>query len=304
MPTTYTDQFYNFDPYSPPPVGTAVSFSTYDLVDNNDDGDLDRLNNDSINGSDIRSSYPGDTVTIDVRGVGEVTYTGTTFYLADGSRVFTPTDGQVLQDGILVSTTWVSPQGPLLVGELGPTCFTPGTRIKTDKGERLIEDLQVGDLIRTRDNGLKPILWISRRTFKAAGKEAPVLIRKGALGNDADLLVSQQHRMLITGWRAQLYLGTEEVLIAAKHLVNDHSIRIIEGGDVEYIHLLFDAHEIVTAAGIPSESYHPQHATATNDRETLAEMNLLFPDLDAGTSRQWNTARHVAKQYEAGLIAA
>ncbi|MCP5038451.1 MAG: Hint domain-containing protein, partial [Rhodobacteraceae bacterium] len=231
MATTYTDQFFIIDPYSPPPVGTLLTFVNYDLVDQNDDGDFDRFNNDRVNGSDIRSSYPGDTITINVPGVGNVTYTGITFYLADGTRVFTPNDGQVLQNGTLVSTSWVSGQGPLDVDELGPTCFAYGTSIKTEKGLRLIEELDVGDLVITRDNGPKPILWISRRGHPAIGKEAPVLIRKGALGNNSDLLVSQQHRMLISGWRAELYLGVDEALIAAKHLVNDKTIRIVEGGE-------------------------------------------------------------------------
>jgi hypothetical protein len=63
MPTTYNDQFYVIDPYAPPPVGTTLVAQRFDLVDQNDDGDVDRFNGDSIDGSDIRSSYPGDTVT-------------------------------------------------------------------------------------------------------------------------------------------------------------------------------------------------------------------------------------------------
>ncbi|MCP5038442.1 MAG: Hint domain-containing protein, partial [Rhodobacteraceae bacterium] len=231
MPTTYTDQFFIIDPFSPPPVGTAMNFVNYDLIDQNDDDDFDRFDNDSVNGSDITSSFPGDTVTINVPGVGNVTYTGVTFYLADGTRVFTPDDGQALQNGTFVSSTWVSGQGPLDVSDLGPTCFTSGTMIQTVDGTRLIEELEVSDLVMTRDHGPKPILWISRRSHPAKGMEAPVLIHQGALGNNADLLVSQQHRMLISGWRAELYLGVDEALIAAKHLVNDKTIRIVEGGE-------------------------------------------------------------------------
>ncbi len=73
MPTTYTDQFYIIDPYSPPPVGTTMVVHDYDMVDQNNDGDIDRFNNDRIDGSDVRSSYPGDTVTINVPGTGNVT---------------------------------------------------------------------------------------------------------------------------------------------------------------------------------------------------------------------------------------
>lgn len=44
-------------------------------------------------------------------------------------------------------------------------CFTPGTYIKTMNGESLVETLCVGDLIETKDNGYKPILWIGRKEF-------------------------------------------------------------------------------------------------------------------------------------------
>lgn len=304
MPTTYTDQFFDIDPYSPPPAGTAMNFSNYNMIDQNDDLDFDRFNNDSVNGQDITASYPGDTVTINVPGVGNVTYTGVTFYLADGTRVFTPSDGQVLQNGTLVSTTWVSAQGPLDVANLGPPCFTPGTMIETPDGLRAVETLAPGDLVVTRDNGAKPVLWVGRHTFTAEGVAAPVVIEKGALGNDARLVVSQQHRMLITGWQAELYLGADEALVAAKHLVNGDTIRVVEGGKVEYLHLLLDGHEIVTAAGIPTESFHPQHAVELNDRQALAEIVTLFPDINAANPGGFSAARQVARQFEGNLMAA
>ena len=37
MPTTYTDQFYIIDPYNPPPSGTTLNFSVFDMIDANDD---------------------------------------------------------------------------------------------------------------------------------------------------------------------------------------------------------------------------------------------------------------------------
>jgi hypothetical protein len=66
MPTTFNDQFYLMDPFAPPPDGTTLVPARFDLVDQNDDGDVDRFNNDSIDGSDIQSSYPGDTVTVNL----------------------------------------------------------------------------------------------------------------------------------------------------------------------------------------------------------------------------------------------
>ena len=106
-----------------------------------------------MNGSDISASHPGDTVTINVPGTGNVTYTGIIFYLANGDRVFTPTDGQALENGTFVSSSWVSPQGPLDIADLGPPCFAAGTRIETDRGMVPVEQIQVGDLVRTLATG-------------------------------------------------------------------------------------------------------------------------------------------------------
>lgn len=302
MPTTYLDQFFAMDPASPPPVGTTLAVQKYNLVDQNDDGDIDRFDNDTVNGIDVTQSWPGDTVTINVSGVGNVTYTGITFYLADGSRAFTPTDGQVLQQGTLVSTSFVNTQGPLVVpGELGPPCFTAGTMIETPDGPRRIEDFQAGDLVITVDNGPQALVWVGRTTVAAEGSSAPIRFAEGMFGLDRDTLFSPQHRMLIDDWRAAYYYGHPEVLVAAHCLVNGETVTRVEGGDIEYFHLLFEQHEIVIANGAKSESYYPGHAMTRSDRATQAELLRLFPQLvGSGASR---TARPVVRPRDGRLIA-
>ena len=142
-------------------------------------------------------------------------------------------------------------------------CFARGTLIETSRGAVAVEDLKEGDQVLTMDNGLQPIRWIGAKSVPATGKLAPIefapqaLKSLGAVGNDRALRVSRMHRMLVTGWQAELLFGEHEVLIPAKMLVNDHSVRPVEGGDVEYFHIMFDAHEIVYAEGVPAESFHP-----------------------------------------------
>ena len=300
---TFTDQFFLIDPYPPPPVGTQLNFVKLNLTDQNNDNDFDQFNNDSIDGSDITSSWPGDTVTINVPGVGNVTYTGVTFYLADGRRVFTPNDGQALQNGTLVSTTYVNTQGPLLVSQLGPPCFTPGTRIRTPGGAVPIEALEIGDAVMTLDNGARPVLWIGRTTIEGRGKHAPIRFEKGAIGNERALLVSPQHKILISGWQAQLYCGAESVLVPAKHLVNGGSIRPEPRDEVIYMHLLLERHEILFSEGVPSESFFPGAEQALWDRDVLADLQRRFGHLPlwrAGDSRQM--ARMAPRKREGRLL--
>lgn len=302
MPTTYTDQFFFMDPANPPAVGTSLTVQNLDMIDQNDDGDIDQFDNDSVNGSDVTNSWPGDTVTINVPGVGNVTYTGTTFYLADGTQVFTPTDGQVLQSGTFVSSSFVTTQGPLDVGDLGPPCFTPGTLIDTPEGPRRVEDLKPGDLVTTADHGAQPLLWVGRTRVAAQGKLAPIRFEAGVLGLDQPLTVSPQHRMLVEDWRAPYLFGHSEVLIAAHCLVNGDSVTRVEGGEVDYIHLLFSRHEIVIANGAKSESYYPGHAVSQADRDTQAEVLRLFPELRGREPVLPETARPVVRPREARAL--
>lgn len=304
MPTAYEDQFFSVDPGAPPAVGTALTFSRVEFIDEDDDGNIETGTGDTFNGVAITQVWQNDTLTVNVPGVGNVTYTGVTFYLASGTPVFTPTDGQVLQNGTFVSSTFVTTATQTPVGNFGPTCFTPGTMIETPDGPRLIEDLQVGDLVLTLDQGPQPIRKIMDDSFRAVGDVAPIRFAKGAIGNDTPLTVSPQHRMLITGWQAELYFGQEEVLVAAKHLVNGDTVRQVSGGQVRYIHLLFDAHQIVFGQGVPSESYFPGHALDTAKDSVQAEMLVLFPALAEDEAPCWQTVRPVLGGFEASLLAA
>ena len=183
------------------------------------------------------------------------------------------------------------------------TCFTRGTRLITNKGMQLIEDLSVGDMVFTLDAGMQPLRWIGQTTVPACGKNAPINIARGALGNSNDMQVSPQHRMLLSDWRCEMVCGTDEVLVAAKHLINDHSIRPQTGGTVDYIHILFDDHQIVMAEGIASESFHPGRVgLGAMAQEARQEILDLFPQLDHDLDGFGPAARYTAKPGEAILI--
>lgn len=303
MPTDYIDQVFLLDPANPPSVGTQINFQQVTLTDQNDNGLINRFAGDNIDGVDIVSSWPGDTVTIDVPNVGPVTYTGITFYLSGGGRMFTPTDGQVLQNGTFVSSTFVNSQGSLDVDDLPPVCFAAGTRILTPDGERRIDDLSPGDLVMTRDNGEQPIIWIGRTTVDGRDEMGPIRFKAGVLGAKRPLLVSPQHRMVIDDWRAPYFFGHKEILVAAKALVNGGTVKQVKRDRIEYIHLLFAAHEVVFANGVPSESYFPGHALTRSDREAQAEILSLFPELDHVSAMQEKTALPVVRARDARMMA-
>ena len=304
MPTTYKDQFFQVDPGAPPPVGTAFTVERAEFVDFDDNGQINPNTNDTFDGIGITRVWFNDSLTINVPGVGNITYFGTTFYLANGDpAVFTPTDGQALQNGTFVSSTFVTQSTQMPVGTFGPTCFTPGTLIDAEGGSKRVEDIQQGDLVMTMDDGLQPVRAVLRQTVRAYGKFAPIHFAAGSIGNERGFSVSPEHRMLICDWRAQLLMGQDEVLVAAKHLVDDVNVCRVEGGVIEYIHLLFDTHQIVFGDGCPSESCLPDTGLAQGGCEQQAELLELFPQLADHKTRVL-AARPVARRMEAECLMA
>jgi len=139
----------------------------------------------------------------------------------------------------------------------------------------------------------------------ALGKLAPIRIKEGTLGNSRDLCVSPQHRMLFTGYRAELLFGESEVLVPAVHLQDGHAITREEGGTVTYVHLMFDKHEVVFSEGVLSESFHPGHvgldAILDPARE---ELFRIFPDLRADLNAYGPTSRLCLRKHEAKALRA
>ncbi|MGH1368913.1 MAG: Ig-like domain-containing protein, partial [Maritimibacter sp.] len=191
-------------------------------------------------------------------------------------------------------------------------CFTPGTLIATPKGERLVEELQMGDKVITRDNGIQEIRWIGAKpmdwkTLNSNEHLKPVLIRAGSLGNglpERDMLVSPNHRILVANDRTALYFDEREVLASAKHLVDNKTISTVDVKDVTYIHFMFDHHEVVLSDGAWTESFQPGDYSlkgiGNSQRQELFE---LFPELETQEGiEDFSAARRVLKKHEAQML--
>lgn len=183
-------------------------------------------------------------------------------------------------------------------------CFVAGSMIDTADGPRAVEGLVAGDMVITRDDGAQPLRWIGKRSVPAIGKMAPICIRENALGEHGELMVSPLHRVLVKDALAELMFGEAEVLIAAKDLVNDRSIRVVEGGDVEYVHLMFDRHQVVYSEGLATESFLPgPQTTKSFEADIVKEITAIFPELDLETGEGYGpAARPMLKRYEAEAL--
>lgn len=171
----------------------------------------------------------------------------------------------IFPDGMPPADTDLSMGGLVENGDFPPhvelganiVCFAEGTMIDTEHGQRAIETLQDGDMVLTREGGLQPLRWLGCTTVVATGDLAPIVITAGTFGNTEDLIVSPQHSVLITGWRAELFYGEDEVMVCAMDLLGHDGVYRRPGGVVNYWHLMFDAHHVVQTYGIWSESLYP-----------------------------------------------
>ena len=262
---------------------------------------------DTIDGGTGDSTADGvedDFDTLDLRGLGRFEIVGQTTD-ADGDSTSGTVNFQD-RDGTVT--------GSLVFGEIENLipCFTPGTAIATPRGEKLVEELKVGDKVITRDNGLQEIRWIGQRML--SGEELaksphlrPVLIRAGSLGHglpERDMLLSPQHRILLNSDRAALYFEEREVLAAAKHLVGIEGVSQVETRAATYIHFMCDQHEVVLSNGTWTESFQPGEQVLDGmGAAQRDEIYDLFPELRAVEGIEaYQAARRSLKRHEAQLL--
>lgn len=186
-----------------------------------------------------------------------------------------------------------------VVSDLLVVCFSKGTLIETPDGPRYVETLRMGDLVNTLDDGPQPIRWIGTHRTPGTGPNAPVRINAGALGNVRALTVSQNHRIMVRDAAAELLFGQAEVLVAAKYLVNGESIKIVPQAEVDYVHFLFDRHQIIFAECCPAESLYPgQQTLDVVEEDSRDEIIALFPELRDNTT-EYPMSRYALRQHEA-----
>jgi hypothetical protein len=180
------------------------------------------------------------TVTADQSGDTFTTPEGTfTFVNPGGTLVLTSADGFAGPG----SGTDVTVEAP---------CYCRGTRIGTASGETAIEDLAIGEMVRTASGALRPVVWLGHRRLDTRGYADPTIvwpvrIQAGAFAQNEparDLWVSPGHAIFVDG-----------MLIPANRLVNGTTITQVALDRVEYWHVELASHDLLLAEGLAAESY-------------------------------------------------
>src|SRR3984893_15489158 len=135
------------------------------------------------------------------------------------------------------------------------SCFLKGTKISTPSGDRLVQELQIGDEVQTLA-GRKTIKWIGYNKFtKEEGRAwqdsvMPICVARFAIDDHTphrDLYISPLHCIFFN-----------EALIPVMYLINEATIAQRMPSDmsaIEYYHVELDTHEVIYAEGASVESY-------------------------------------------------
>ncbi len=185
-------------------------------------------------------------------------------------------------------------------------CFAAGSKIAVPGGTRPVEALRCGDLVQTLDAGAQPILWAGGGSVFTTENSQPIRIAKGVLGADRDLRVSGQHLVLLRDRAAELLFGEDEVLIAAKDLIGLPGVTQDAAGKIiGYYHILLQAHHLLMADGVASESLHPgKQALDAMSPRVLADLRATVPAADLIRLASLRAARRVLKPHEARVLLA
>jgi hypothetical protein len=162
------------------------------------------------------------------------------------------------------------------------SCFLKGTLISTPSGDRLVQDLRIGDEVQSLA-GRKTIKWIGYNKFtKEEGRAwhdnvMPIRVARFAIDDHRpyrDLYLSPLHCIFFN-----------EALIPVMYLINETSIAQGTPSEMyalEYYHVELDTHEVIYAEGVLVESYDGSY------RDNLA---TLIPSSAARVTMQSGHAR-------------
>lgn len=171
-------------------------------------------------------------------------------------------------------------------------CFAPGSLIETAQGWRVVEALQKGDLVRTRDAGFQPILWTggAQVGWHSTSPHRPVTLDGGA--GFGPLTLSAQHRVLLTGPELRAQFGLTEALAPVAGL-DEGAVGV---GLQRWHHILLDAHHVIRANGLWVESLlATAKALSWLPEKTAAPLLARFPD-------GMEPVRPVLRKYQARML--
>lgn len=181
----------------------------------------------------------------------------------------------------------------------GVSCIAEGAIVITRSGVKAVQDVQVGDMLLTRDNGFQPVLWRKEISDQAA---APMVVEIEVdavdLGIPASTLyVSGRQGLLLTCPEILQQFGSSEILVRAGDLLHLDGICQVEQA-LSGVALMTPRHELISVNGMWVESFAPDSEARKHlTEEERDNINRLVPGLsDLPFDRSYPSARTVLRR--------
>lgn len=152
------------------------------------------------------------------------------------------------------------------------------TPVDTVRGPVPAGALRAGDLVMTRDDGPVALQGTRRLDLPGRGSYAPVLLRAPYFGQQADILVSSDQPVVLSGAGVEYLFGEDEVLVRAAALVDGRSaLADNRRAVVSCVSLDLGAPALITAQGcmLATEFHGPAHLAPPLPRRLLHTFETL-----------------------------
>lgn len=139
--------------------------------------------------------------------------------------------------------------------DIATSGVSANTRVDTLRGSVAARDLQIGDQVKTRRSGFATLRWIG--TSRPNGRQNMPMRRALRGGQHRTVLLTAEQLVLVEHNRGAQLFGTQQVLCRAGHL--EIGAQFIPDKKVTpvFVHLLFDAVELVKCGSVWVESLCP-----------------------------------------------
>lgn len=142
------------------------------------------------------------------------------------------------------------------VVRLSPATLTVGTKVMTNTGERMVEDLKPGDRVVTKDLGLQTLKCVAFRDTDLIAQPdlAPVRVPANAFGDERpsqDVFLSPDQRIALRHRMFDALFTSREVLARTNDLVGFRGIERVEGlRAITYVSLGFMQHHLIYSGNL------------------------------------------------------
>lgn len=139
--------------------------------------------------------------------------------------------------------------------DISPSGLSANTCVETLRGTVAARDLQAGDLVKTNRSGFAKLRWVGTSRRNRSGAVPMRCAMTG--GQNSKTLLAADQLVLVEHERGERLYGTRRVLCAARHLTAGNQFMPDHKVSPVFIHLLFDAVELVKCGSVWVESFCP-----------------------------------------------